>query len=197
MEDVSSTIVANHFEDNTPVFTVEALKDIGRAPPTGGRENEITFWADTLFFSDYLEVPARNDFKTIAAYGETIPSMAETYLVYYPACVNKKPAEKPGATRSNPKKWRALKRTMSFCLQTLRSNTTDGRMNTKVIPEIHNLNWTNKLVASPKSEDLIQTCTQYKQEEYCFWGDYWLQYGRREAEIFTGTAVLIEYFDDS
>lgn len=35
VEDVSSTIVLDHQDEEIPVFTVQALKDINRHPPEG------------------------------------------------------------------------------------------------------------------------------------------------------------------
>lgn len=70
-------------------------------------------------------------------------------------------------------------------------------MNTTVLNETRNLNWTTKPPVKIKGDDLVQTCAEYNGEGHCFWGQYWSQYGRRIGEVFDGTAVLIEYGGDS
>lgn len=198
VKDVSPTIVVDHQDEDIPVFTVQALKDINRPPPEGEPGVRLTFWADTLHFPGLLDVSARNSSTTTKVPRNGIAALAETYILYYPACENKKPEnEIVMPVRSNPKEWRALKGTMNICLQALQANYTDGRMNTTVLNETRNLNWTTKPPVKIKGDDLIQTCAEYNGEEYCFWGEYWSQYGRQIGEIFNGTAVLIEYGDDS
>lgn len=198
VEDVSSTIVIDHQDDGIPVFTVQALKDINRPPPEGESGVRFTFWADTLHFPGPLDDLTQNVSTTTTVPHNGIAALAETYILYYPACENKKPEnEIVRPVRSNPKEWRALKGTMNICLQTLQATYTDGGMNTTIIREIQEMNWTPKPPVTIKGEDLIQTCAEHNGEEYCFWGQNWSQYGRRISEVFNGTAVLIEDGDDS
>lgn len=198
VEDVSSSIVIDHQDEDIPVFTVQALKDINRPPLQGDNGVHFTFWADTLHFPGLLDGPTRNSSATTKVPHNGIAALSETYILYYPACENRKPEnEIVTPVRSNPKEWRALKGTMTICLQTLRAKYTDGDMNTTVTREIQNLNWTSKPPVDVKGEDLTQTCAEYSGEEYCFWGRNWSQYGRRIGEVFNGTAVLIEDGDDS
>lgn len=199
VEDVSSSIVIHHQDEDIPaVFTVQELKDINRPPPEGDTGVHFTFWADTLHFPGLLDGSTRNSSATTKVPHSGIAALAETYILYYPACENKKPENKiVTPVRSDPKEWRALKGTMNICLQTLQAKYTNNGMNTTVLKETHNLSWTTKPPVNIKGDDLVQTCTEYEGEDYCFWGQYWSQYGRQIGEVFNGTAVLIEYGDDS
>ncbi|QDS73069.1 hypothetical protein FKW77_009803 [Venturia effusa] len=198
VEDVSSTIVIDHMQNDIPILTVQALKDINRSPPEGSPGVRFTLWVDTLHFHSSHDLLAQNSSATTRAPHRGVAPLTETYILYYPACENKEPGnEIITPVRSNPKEWRALKGAMNICLLTLQANETNGLMKTTVIDEILDLDWKDKPSIRVRGDDVIQTCADYKGEEFCFWGQFWSQYGRRIDEIFNGTAVLIENGDDT
>jgi hypothetical protein len=189
VEDISSTtVVFNKSVENFSI-SVQALKDLNRSPPIQPQiDRGVTFWMESLYLPSVT-------FKYNASSAETkandkgLPNLAEVYVVYYPSCNG---TLRLSGNESDAKSWRALKGTFKLCLQTLESNTTDGKTNTTIVNE-----WTD-IFARVKDVEEDMYCAQIGQEpKSCAGANQWSNYGKQIAEIFNGSASLRQGGDNN
>jgi hypothetical protein len=176
VEDISSTVV----EFSTGHSSVQALKDVNLAPPSLSEGNQPTFWAESLYLPS-TKVGRTNPSQVTQANGNGMPSLAEVYVVYYPACNGTSQLSSNGIG-DRPELWRAFKGTLSLCMLSLESNTTNGKTNTTIENE-----W--KDIFERVDTDLY--CAQVGQEpRSCVDATQWSTYGQLIAQGFNAFAYF-------